>query len=97
MDKLEKIIRGLEAIVNDDWMWKNADYYAGICKDALSLLKAHGPVKPTVEHNYAGLPMWCCGNCGTTLFFKFHKQTDDEDERNNYRFCSYCGRKVKWK
>lgn len=47
MDKLEKVISGLEAIVNDDWMWKKADYYAGICKDAIALLKAQEP--PTVR------------------------------------------------
>lgn len=40
MTDREKVINGLEAIVNDDWMWKNAGYCAGICKDALALLKA---------------------------------------------------------
>lgn len=60
------------------------------------LLKAQEPVKPTIEHNPAGQPMWCCGNCGTTLFFKLPRQTDDENERSQYRFCHYCGKAVKW-
>lgn len=45
----EKVIRGLESIVNDDWMWKKADYYTGICKDALALLKAQEPRVLTLE------------------------------------------------
>ena len=65
-------------------------------EQVVSALKAQEPVKPTVEHNLAGQPMWCCGNCGTTLFFKFPRQTDDEDQRSEHRFCHYCGRKVKW-
>jgi len=45
----EKVIKGLESIVNDDWMWKKADYYAGVCKDALALLKEQEPRVMTLE------------------------------------------------
>lgn len=64
--------------------------------DIIELLKAQESVEPTVEHNPAGQPMWCCGNCGTTLFFKLRQMTDDEEKRNEHRFCHYCGRAVKW-
>ena len=96
MNGLELCLKGL----SDLCPYKDSDAPGGcrdeLMYDAMMLLKAQEPVKPTVEHNPAGQPMWCCGNCGTTLFFKFHRQTDDEDERSQYRFCHYCGRKVKW-
>lgn len=101
----EKVIKGLECclavtkcgmcpynIENNLWCGNNNQ----LLEDALVLLKAQEAVEPTVEHNPAGQPMWCCGNCGTTLFFKFPRQTDDEDQRSIYGFCNYCGRKVKW-
>lgn len=37
----EKVIKGLEEIVNSDWMWRKADYWALVCKDALALLKKY--------------------------------------------------------
>ena len=55
MTKQEKVIKGLEALVNDDWMWKKADYYAGICKDALALLKAQEPRVMTWEEAQANV------------------------------------------
>ena len=36
----EKIIKGLETIIHDDKMWRKADYYATICKEALELIKS---------------------------------------------------------
>ena len=73
----------------------------GGCKDelmhdAMILLEAQEPIKPYIQFSPAGQPMWCCGNCGTTLFFKFPRQTDDADERKHHRFCHYCGQAVKW-
>jgi hypothetical protein len=53
MDKREKVIKGLQAIINDDWMWKNAGYCAGICKDALALLKAQEPRVLSWDEVYA--------------------------------------------
>lgn len=39
MDRKE-IISGLEMIVADDKIWRRADYYATVCKEALGLIKA---------------------------------------------------------
>lgn len=112
MDNLEKVLHGLNSCGFQDgfadicgitecpyrehkaWCVHELTHDAGVLIS--ELLKAQEPVKPTVEHNPAGQPMWCCGNCGTTLFFKFPRQTDDEDQRSIYGFCNYCGRKVKW-
>ena len=83
MTDREKVINGLEAIVNDDWMWKKADYYAGICKDALALLKAQEPIAP---HDYDPViygHRYTCGNCHHSLW-------------RNDNYCSQCGKKVKW-
>ncbi len=38
MDK-EKVINDLQDAVNDDWMWRHADYYAKAMENALALLK----------------------------------------------------------
>ena len=40
MFEKEKIVKGLETIVADDKMWRKADYYATICKEALELIQA---------------------------------------------------------
>ena len=107
-----KLLQGLQICSNDAGIPNQCEvfrcpYHDGtlwcrheLAKDAWKLIyelqETQEPIKPHIEHNLAGQPMWCCGNCGTTLFFKFHRQTDDEDERSQYRFCNYCGRKVKW-
>ena len=75
---------------------QNTDELLEMYDSVITLLKAQESVKPHVEFNPAGQPMWCCGKCGTTLFFKFPRQTDDEDQRSEHRFCHYCGRAVKW-
>ena len=49
MPDREKVIKGLEAIVNDDWMWKNAGYCAGICKEAHAMLKEQEPCEDAVS------------------------------------------------
>ena len=89
-EKMENVIKGLEAIVNDDWMWKKADYYAGICKDAIALLKAQEPLKPVVD-----IDTWKCGNCGHTLE---HQELlgDNVLLHEQYNFCPKCGKAVKW-
>ena len=38
MDR-EKVIEGLQKIIDDDWIWKHADYYASLISDAIVLLK----------------------------------------------------------
>ena len=80
----------------DDSMFAYSQAYNDALDMAIEALKAQEPIKPQARFNPAGQPMWCCGNCGTTLFFRFPRQTDDEDERSIYGFCNYCGRRVKW-
>ena len=90
MTDREKVIEGLQEIVDSEWMWKKADYWARICKNALALLKEQEPVEPDVD-----VDTWICGKCGHTLEHQelvgnnilFHEQ---------YSYCPNCGRKVKW-
>ena len=99
----EDTLEGLELCLKglcDICPYKDSNAPGG-CKDelmydAMILLQAQEPIKPCIQFNPAGQPMWCCGNCGTTLFFKFPKQSNDADERKHYRFCCYCGQEVKW-
>jgi Lar family restriction alleviation protein len=63
-DKIDLIL-ALENIVNDKWMWKNADYYAKMCKDALSYLKSQDGGKISVETRIKPCPF--CGNTSPTL------------------------------
>lgn len=85
MPDFEKVIKGLEAIVNDDWMWKKADYYAGLCKDALALLKAQEPVEPVFdEGDGKTIGQFLCGKCHAKIGFE------------HPHFCWHCGRAVKW-
>ena len=39
-EKREKVIAGLKEIAASGWMFRHADYYQMICKEALTLLKA---------------------------------------------------------
>lgn len=84
MTEREKIVKGLEeafeviAAYVPERYW---GYSLNACKDALALLKAQEPVKPTWRWDYA-----YCGECG----FHLHWMV----EKNNY--CPECGRKVKW-
>ena len=88
-EKRENVIKGLEAIVKDDWMWKKADYYTGICKDALALLKAQEPVAPIRRsaHAQGADEVWYeCGKCGEFLGVNRHSK----------QFCAKCGMEMKW-
>lgn len=38
----EKVIKGLQEIVDDKWMKNHADWYVSVCADALALLKEQG-------------------------------------------------------
>ena len=39
MPDREKVIKGLQEIVDDNWMKTHADWYVSVCSDALALLK----------------------------------------------------------
>ena len=97
MDELEKVIRRIECILNENEM--DDGFYLPVLDtvealaDALSLLKAQEPVKPYID--YDGQDVWRCGSCGATLFHLSHTQAD-ENEQNCVKFCRYCGKAVKW-
>lgn len=62
--------------------------------DALELLKAQEPIKPTLA-----VDTWICSNCGHLL----ESQTLIDDKENpqvlvneQYDFCPQCGKAVKW-
>ena len=56
--------------------------------DALALLKAQEPIKPTRYQEGRWFKTWRCGACGGTLVFR-----NGEDKPN---YCTDCGRPVKW-
>jgi hypothetical protein len=79
-----------EEFENDVCSHEDCPYYreynggkciSALASDALVLLKAQEPVKPTWRWDYA-----YCGECG----FRLHWMV----EKNNY--CPNCGRAVKW-
>ena len=46
MTNREKVINDLQDAVNDDWMWKHADYYALAMERAIALLKEQEAMAP---------------------------------------------------
>lgn len=90
MTEREKVIKELKKIIADEWMFRHADYYQQICKDALTMLKAQEPVKPKVD-----VDVWVCGNCGTSL----ERQSLAGPNvliAEQFNYCPQCGRAVKW-
>ena len=100
MEKLEKAIKGLECCVFP--VSKGFPYQSHIadrsCEvigcpyrddcdqlllDSLELLKAQEPVEPKFIDGKRN-HFILCGNCNTDLM-------------RGMKFCSYCGREVKWK
>ena len=85
----EKVIEGLKEIVDSDWMWRKADYWALICKNALALLEEQEPMKPIVtegayDDDFPGATLWySCGECSAPIDYKD-------------KYCWHCGRAVKW-
>lgn len=57
-------------------------------RDALDILKAQEPMKPTRYQEGRWFKTWRCGACGGTLVFR-----NGEDKPN---YCTDCGRAVKW-
>lgn len=97
MDKMEKVVKGLECCLStdlNDCTPMRCPYF-GFCgghgapdemlHDAFDLLKAQEPVRPVHDTSYGARPWWfVCGNC---------KLSVDEDQK----YCPNCGRAVKWK
>lgn len=84
----EKVIAGLMMLVDR----KNDDTCEGLkcCKiaeDAIALLKKQEAVKRTCRKGIDGFSIiWTCGACGSDL----HPQNAKA------KYCSNCGREVKW-
>lgn len=91
MPDREKVIKGLAEMVDSQWLWNKADYWAMMCRDALELLKAQEPVAPI---HYEAEGSYGCGACGELVGW------DELDccgvDAIKYRFCPGCGRKVIW-
>lgn len=59
----------------------------------MELLKDQEAVKPYID--YDGQDVWRCGRCGNSLMHPSYYESD-EDAKNYIRYCSHCGRPVKW-
>lgn len=99
MEKLEKVMKGLEELCEYLFHEYKVCYKGDeedtynrflVANNALELLKVQEPVKPVVD-----VDTWKCGNCGHTLEHQellgdnvlFHEQ---------YNYCPNCGKPVKW-
>ena len=96
MPDREKVIKALECCCVKPSPKCEACLYAdevdGTCftmdkmlSDALALLKAQEPVKPTIDIRH-GKSMWRCGSCSTAL----------QPNQMHAKFCFNCGKAVKW-
>lgn len=90
----EKVIKGLECCTGYCDEDTGCPYYGDgesfeceeqLRKDALALLKAQEPVKPTIDIRH-GKSMWRCGSCATAL----------QPNQMHAKFCFNCGKAVKW-
>ena len=79
-------------MTNEEWCKKNCPYSTdcacdGVCNFVLSLLKEQEAVKRTYRTGINGFSIiWTCGACGSDLF----------PNNANAKYCSSCGRAVKW-
>lgn len=92
MDKLKKVIRGLEM----SYTYSNVDedntlVPQQLVLDAIALLKAQEPVEPIYgEDNYIR-----CGKCKHHIVGIIAQDTGNVMQIQKY--CSECGQAVKWK
>ena len=97
MDKLEKVIKGFECCGGpaiylghcpEECPYFSESERADKCveklhADALELLREKEPLK--AKWRPVPFPIWTCRNCGMKIS---HEKQD--------KYCSYCGRKIKW-
>ncbi len=94
MPNLEKVIKGLEeafeviAVHVPERYW---GYSLNACKEAQTMLKAQEPEETRLVRHYSRpnvyADLWLhCEKCGGRV-----------DNRYKPKFCTECGRKVKWK
>ena len=84
MPDREKVIKGLQEIVDDKWMMNHADWYVIVCDDALELLKEQ-QAKPQryEEHDIFHLPLCPAENCNAVIKKEWH-------------YCPYCKQAIQW-
>ena len=96
MDKLEKVIKGLEWALENMVDSINDFRFAGydgpcvllnqpIVSDTLSLLKAQEAVRPVAGLWDRDIQLFNCGACGGEI-----------GAGGIAKYCFHCGRKVKW-
>ena len=106
MPDREKVIRGLERCLKhtcpaiDSKEYRDCEYTMGLyCRqdilmhDAIAMLKEQDAVEPKTEPSAKG-HWYTCGSCGWWLFQVC--DTAHFEDRKRIRFCSSCGRSVKW-
>ena len=86
MDR-EKVIKGLEQIVNDPFMKARADYWVLVCSDALAMLTEQEAVEPKKFKGY-NPPMY--------TIYEYECEKCKSPMMNKQPFCMGCGRSVKW-
>ena len=90
MTDREKVIKGLEQIINDPFMKARADYWVMVCADALALLKEQEAVKPFIQiSEHTGRKWLTCGACEYTI-------ESEKESWEEINFCPKCGRPVLW-
>ncbi len=97
MDR-DRVIEGLQKIIEDDWIWKHADYDASVISDAIALLKeqeAREPHYTTLRYLVNGMEVTVrhpeCPRCienGLVLW--------DAEIEKGQAYCKRCGQAVKW-
>ncbi len=96
MTDREKVIRGLENAKNviENWIPMFEQYNSpAVIDEAIALIEEQEPIKPYMD--YDGQDVWRCGKCGNSLMHPSYYGAD-EDAKNYIRYCSHCGRAVKW-
>ena len=99
MDKPESAIRGLEEVKDILSAFQDGEHEAQANQimhridQALFLMKAQEAIKPYMD--YDGQDVWRCGKCGNSLMHPSYYEAD-EDAKNFIRYCSRCGKAVKW-
>lgn len=98
MEKVVKVIKGLECCMSETLYYKcpykAADecedggyFYSKAIEDAITLLREQEPVKPELRISKHGFRQWLvCGACKNKIStITFHAN-----------YCPYCGKAVKW-
>ena len=106
----EKVINDLQDVVNDDWMWQHADYYAKAMENAIVLLKEQEAQKQCLLKKCVICPH--CDNCDVDENGLLKEQEVVKPKidafglpycpkcktlvYNTWEFCPHCGHELKW-